>query len=42
MAVPLSLSQVMRILSKRSTAQCHLNLYTLYLLSEPLHVSCLR
>ncbi len=32
----------MRILSKRSTAQCHLNLYTLYLLSEPLHVSCLR
>ena len=32
----------MRILSRRSTAQCHLNLYTLYLLSEPLHVSCLR
>lgn len=32
----------MRILSKRSTAQCNLNLYTLYLLSEPLHVSCLR
>jgi hypothetical protein len=43
MAMYLSLSQVMRrILSKRSTAQCHLNLYTLYLLSEPLHVSCLR
>ncbi len=32
----------MRILRKRSTAQCHLNRYTLYLLSEPLHVSCLR
>lgn len=32
----------MRIPSKRSTAQCNLNLYTLYLLSEPLHVSCLR
>jgi hypothetical protein len=32
----------MRILSKRSTAQCNLNLYTLYLLSEPLHVSCFR
>jgi DDE superfamily endonuclease len=32
----------MRILTKPSTAQCTLNLYTLYLLSEPLQVSCVR
>lgn len=32
----------MRLLSKPSTAQCNLAIYTLYLLAEPKHVSCLR
>ena len=32
----------MRELSKPSTAQCNSTLYTLYLLSEPKYVSCLR
>lgn len=32
----------MRKLSKPSTAQCNSTLYTLYLLSEPKYVSCMR
>jgi DDE superfamily endonuclease len=34
--------KAMRILTKPSTAHCTLNLYTLYLLAEPLQVSCVR
>jgi hypothetical protein len=32
----------MRQLSKPSTAQCNSTLYTLFLLSEPKYVSCVR
>ena len=32
----------MRQLSKPSTAQCNRTLYTLFLLSEPKYVSCVR
>jgi Transposase DDE domain len=33
---------MMRVLSKPSSAQCNLNLYTLFLLAEPKSVSCQR
>jgi hypothetical protein len=32
----------MRVLTKPSSAQCNLNLYTLFLLEEPKSVSCQR